>query len=206
LPAIALACAIVGSIYAGIATPTESSGIGFVLALAITFAMRRMTFASLRAAVEASLKTTVMILLIVAGAKLFTFAITLYLLPQQVSAFLAVSIRDPNLFVLAVGVMLLAMGCFLETLSMLLIMVPVLMASVRSMGIDPIWFGVFFVVLIELGLITPPVGMNLFVIQGVGKVRLEEVVRGAIPFAAIMLATAVLMWIWQDLVLYIPNY
>jgi tripartite ATP-independent transporter DctM subunit len=206
LPAIALAFAIVGSIYTGIATPTESSGIGFLLALTITFAMRRMTFASLRAAVEASLKTTVMILLIVAGAKLFTFAITLYLLPQQVSAFLAVSIRDPKLFVLAVGVMLLAMGCFLETLSMLLIMVPVLMASVRPMGIEPIWFGVFFVVLIELGLITPPVGMNLFVIQGVGKAPLKEVVRGALPFAAIMLATAVLMWFWQDLVLYIPNY
>jgi C4-dicarboxylate transporter DctM subunit len=89
---------------------------------------------------------------------------------------------------------------------MLLIMVPMLMASVRSMGIDPIWFGVFFVVLIELGLITPPVGMNLFVIQGVGKARLEEVVKGALPFAAIMLATALLMWFWQDLVLYIPNY
>ena len=87
---------------------------------------------------------------------------------------------------------------------MLLIMVPVLMPAVYSMGIDPIWFGIFFVVLIETALITPPVGMNLFVIQAVGKASLQEVAKGALPFAAIMLATAGLLWFWQDLALYIP--
>ncbi len=206
LPTAALALAILGSIYTGVATPTESAGLGFVLALVITVAMGRMSFAALHEAVEASLKATVMILLIVAGAKLFAFAITLYLIPQQVSGLLADNISDPNLFILGVGAVLLVMGCFLETLSMLLVMVPVLLASVNTMGIDPIWFGVFFVVLIELGLITPPVGMNLFVIQTVGKARLDEVVKGAMPFAAIMLATAVLMWFWQDLVLYLPRH
>jgi TRAP-type C4-dicarboxylate transport system permease large subunit len=81
----------------------------------------------------------------------------------------------------------------------------VLLASVINIGIDPIWFGIFFVVLIELGLITPPVGMNLFVIQAVGKARIEEVAKGAIPFAVIMLLTAVLMWFWPELVLFLPN-
>ena len=205
LPTVILAVTIVGSIYTGIATPTESAGLGFVLALIITFAMGRLDFAALREAVNASMKTSVMILIIVAGAKLFSFAITLYLIPQSVSALLTDSFTDPNYFILAVGLVLLVMGFFLETLSMLLIMVPVLLSAVTGMGIDPIWFGVFFVVLIELGLITPPVGMNLFVIQAVGKAKLEEVVKGVIPFAVIMLCTAVIMWFWQDLVLYLPG-
>ena len=84
---------------------------------------------------------------------------------------------------------------------MLLIMVPVLFPALQSVGIDPIWFGIFFVVLIETALITPPVGLNLFIIQAVGKARLEEVVKGAWPFALMMLATAVLLWFWQGLAL-----
>ena len=87
---------------------------------------------------------------------------------------------------------------------MLLIMVPVLFPALQEMGIDPIWFGIFFMVLIETALITPPVGLNLFVIQAVGKARLEEVIQGAFPFVLIMLSTAVLLWFWQDLALYIP--
>ncbi len=206
IPTVILAFGIVGSIYAGIATPSESAGLGFVLALIITFSMGRMTFATLKEAVEGALRTTVMILLIVAGAKVFSFAITLYLIPQSISQLLADNISNPSLFMLAVGCVLLIMGFFLESLSMLLIMVPVLLPAVMNIGIDPIWFGIFFVVLIETALITPPVGMNLFVIQAVGKAKLQEVARGALPFAGIMLATAVLLWFWQDLALYIPYH
>ena len=82
---------------------------------------------------------------------------------------------------------------------MLLIMVPVLFPSLEAMSIDPIWFGIFFVILIETALITPPVGLNLFVIQAVGKARLEEVVKGAWPFALMMLMTATLLWFWVHL-------
>lgn len=205
LPTVLLAVAIIGSIYTGIATPTESAGLGFVLALAITIAMRRINLAGIKDAVEGALRTSVMILLIVAGAKLFSYAITLYLIPQTVSQVLTQNIADPNLFILAVGLILLFMGCFLETLSMLLIMVPVLLASVINVGIDPIWFGIFFVMLIEMALITPPVGMNLFIIQAVGKARLQEVALGAFPFVLIMLATTVLLWFWQNLALFLPR-
>ena len=145
-----------------------------------------------------------MVLIIVAAAKVFSYAITLYLIPQSISQFLAENISTPMLFVFAIGGVLLLMGFFLESLSMLLIMVPVLLPAVLNAGIDPIWFGIFFVVLIETALITPPVGMNLFVIQAVGKAPLEEVIKGAIPFAIIMLLTAILLWFWQDLALYIP--
>jgi tripartite ATP-independent transporter DctM subunit len=204
MPVVLLAGGIVGSIYAGIATPSESAGLGFVLALVITFSMGRMDWPKLKESVEDSLRTTVMVLLIVAGAKVFSYAITLYLIPQSISSFLAANITTPGLFILAVGIVLLIVGFFLETLSMLLIMVPVLLPAVLNAGIDPIWFGIFFVVLIETALITPPVGMNLFVIQAVGKARIDEVARGAVPFALIMLSTAALLWFWPDLATWIP--
>ncbi|NIA68677.1 TRAP transporter large permease subunit [Pelagibius litoralis] len=204
LPTVLLAVVVIGSIYAGIATPSESAGIGFAMALAITFAMRRMTWAKLCEATYGAMKTTVMIFLIVAGAKVFSYAITLYLIPQSISQALTASISDPGLFILAVGGVLLFIGFFLEALSMLLIMVPVLFPALEAMGISPIWFGIFFVVLIETALITPPVGLNLFVIQAVARSRIEEVVKGAWPFALMMLATAVLLWFWQDLALFIP--
>ena len=204
IPTIILAVSVIGSIYLGIATPSESAGIGFVLALIITTAMGRMTIEKVREATYSSLKTTTIVFLIIAGAKVFSYAITLYLIPQNISTLLSTNISDPTLFILAVGFVLLIIGFFLESLSMLLIMVPVLFPALTAMGIDPIWFGIFFVVLIEAALITPPVGMNLFIIQGVGNAPLSEVVKGAWPFAVIMLLTAILLWFWQDLALYIP--
>ena len=204
LPTILLATIIILSIYTGIATPSESAGVGFVAALIITFVMGRMTWGKLRDATQKAMVTTSMIFMIILGAKVFSYAITLYLIPQTISQLITSNISDPNWFMLAVGAVLLFIGFFLEALSMLLIMVPVLFPSLEAMGIDPIWFGIFFVLLIETALITPPVGLNLFVIQAVGKARLGEVVKGAAPFAVIMLCTAVLLWFWQDLALWIP--
>ena len=204
LPTLFLAAAVIGSIYLGIATPSESAGVGFVLALIMTSLMGRMNIDRIKEAVYDSMKTTTMIFLIIAGAKVFSYAITLYRIPQDISNLLTTNISDPMLFILAVGLVLLLIGFFLESLSMLLIMVPVLFPALAMMNIDPIWFGIFFVVLIETALITPPVGMNLFIIQAVGKARLEEVVKGAWPFALMMLLTALLLLMWKDLALYIP--
>ncbi|GAB56610.1 c4-dicarboxylate transporter, DctM subunit [Glaciecola punicea ACAM 611] len=204
-PTVFLAVCIIGSIYAGVATPSESAGIGFVLAALMTVLMGRMNWRLFKQAVYESLDTTLMIFLIIAGAKIFSYAITLYLIPQTVSSFLTTHISDPALFILAVGIVLLIVGFFLESISMLLIMVPVLYPALQAMGIDPLWFGIFFVVLIETALITPPVGLNLFVIQAVGNAKLEDVAKGALPFAVIMLGMAFLLWFWKDLALYIPR-
>jgi tripartite ATP-independent transporter DctM subunit len=204
LPTVLLAAMIIGSIYAGIATPSESAALGFIIALIMTFSMGRMTWQKVKEGTYAALTTTVMIFMIIAGAKVFSYAITLYLIPQTISGFLTSNISDPTLFMLAVGGVLLIIGFFLESLSMLLIMVPVLFPALEVMGIDPIWFGIFFVILIETALITPPVGLNLFVIQAVAGSKLEEVVQGAWPFALIMLATATLSWFWPSLALFIP--
>ena len=203
-PTIGLAVAIIGSIYMGLATPSESAGVGFILSLMITFAMGRMNWKRMVEAVEDSMKTTIMVFLIVAGAKVFSYAITLYRIPQDISQLITEYISNPSIFILTVGIVLLFMGFFLESLSMLLIMVPVLFPSLVTMMVDPIWFGIFFVLLIETALITPPVGMNLFVIQAVGKTSLQEVVKGAWPFSIIMLSMAVILWFLPQIALYIP--
>ncbi len=204
LPTVLLAAIVIGGIYAGWFTPSESAGIGFFVSLIIVFSMGRMDWPKLKEAVEASMKTTVTIFLIVAGAKLFGKAITLYRIPQEISLWIGANISEPALFILLVGGVLLVMGFVLESLSMLLIMAPVLYPSLEHMMIDPIWFGIFFVVLIETALITPPVGLNLFVIQAVARSTLMEVVRGVWPFILILLGMAGLLWFWKDLALFIP--
>lgn len=205
IPTVFIAVSVIGSIYMGIATPSESAGVGFVISLIVTFSMRRMNLSMLKEAVYDSAKTTIMIFIIIAGAKVFSYAITLYQIPQDVSALLIDNITNPTLFIGAIGVLLLFIGFFLESLSMLLIMVPVLFPAILERGIDPVWFGLFFVILIETALITPPVGMNLFIIQAISNAKIGEIVKGVWPFALIMLSTAVLLWFWQDLALYIPR-
>ncbi|MCF6173368.1 MAG: TRAP transporter large permease subunit [Campylobacteraceae bacterium] len=206
LPTIIIATSVIGSIYAGIATPSESAGVGFIMSLIVTFVMGRMNFFKLKEAVYDSAKTTIMIFMIIAGAKVFSYAITLYMIPQNISELLIQNITSPTLFIFAIGLVLLIIGFFLESLSMLLIMVPVLFPAIMEKGIDAIWFGLFFVILIETALITPPVGMNLFIIQAISNAKITEIVRGVWPFVLIMLGTAVLLWFWQDLALYIPYH
>ncbi len=205
LPALGLALIVIVGIYAGAFTPTEAAGVGFALALILTlFILRTLDWEGFKAAVMASMRTTVTIFLIIAGAKVFAKAITLYRIPQDISMAIATHVATPGLFVLVVCAVLLVMGFFLEALSMLLIMVPVLHPSLMGLGIDPIWFGILFVIMIECALITPPVGLNLFVIQAVGKAGMGDVARGVWPFIVIMLGTVALLYALPDLALYIP--
>lgn len=204
LPTALLAFVVIGGIYAGVFTPTESAGVGFAVSLVIVFALGTMTWAKLKEAAIGAMRTTVTIFLIVAGAKIFGKAITLYRIPQDISMAIGANIGEIGLFILIVCVVLLVMGCFLESMSMLLIMVPVLLPSLATLGIDPIWFGVIFVIMIECALITPPVGLNLFVIQAVGDVPIGEVLRGVWPFILIMFATVAAVYFIPDIALYIP--
>lgn len=205
LPTFLLAGTILGGIYAGIFTPTEASGIGATAAALIVFFSRRLSREVLFGAIRDTLKTTCVIFLIMIGAKIFGTAITLYQLPAQVTWLFEAYFSTPAMALVLIAVILLFIGLFLESMSMLLIMVPVLLPTVISLGIDPIWFGIFFVLLIEIALITPPVGLNLFVIQALDKAPLGVVTKGALPFVLIMLATVVLIAIFPQIVLGIPG-
>ncbi|MEX0695867.1 MAG: TRAP transporter large permease [Rhodospirillales bacterium] len=205
IPTGMLAVIMVGGIYAGIFTPTEASAVGATSALFLTvFVLRTLKWDDFVQAVRATLSTTVVLFLVVIGAKIFGKAVTLYQVPMQVSQLVDTHVSSVWLFLLIVAAILLFIGLFLESLSMLLIMVPVLFPTVLALNVDPIWFGIFFVVLIEIALITPPVGLNLFVIQAIAQSPLGEIVRGVLPFIAIMLFTVLLLWMFPQIALFIP--
>jgi C4-dicarboxylate transporter DctM subunit len=204
-PTIALAALILGGIYTGIFTPTEAAAVGFALAIILTVVlMRSLSFKDFKRAVFEAMITTAAILIIIAGAKIFGKAITLYRIPQDISYLIQTYVDSKMLFVIVVCVVLVAMGLVFETLSMVLIMVPVLLPAAMGMGIDPIWFGIFMVVMVECALITPPVGLNLYVIQSVSGAPLGDVAKGVLPFLFLMIFTVAVMYVWSDLVLYIP--
>ena len=204
-PTIGLASLILGGIYTGVFTPTEAAAVGFALALILTVGiLRSLSFANFKKAVFEAMVTTAAILIIIAGAKIFGKAITLYRIPQEISMAIQLLIDSKAMFILVVCIVLIAMGLVFETLSMVLIMVPVLLPAAMNMGIDPIWFGVFMVIMVECALITPPVGLNLYVIQSVSGAPLGDVAKGVLPFLALMLFTVFVMYIWPDLALYIP--
>lgn len=204
-PTIGLASLILGGIYTGVFTPTEAAAVGFALALILTVGiLRSLSFANFKKAVFEAMVTTAAILIIIAGAKIFGKAITLYRIPQEISMAIQLLIDSKAMFILVVCIVLIAMGLVFETLSMVLIMVPVLLPAAMNMGIDPIWFGIFMVIMVECALITPPVGLNLYVIQSVSGAPLGDVARGVLPFLALMLFTVFVMYIWPDLALYIP--
>ena len=205
LPSFALAALIVGGLYSGAFTPTEAAAVGSAAALLITaLVLRTLSWQALWEAIRDSAVTTTAILLIVAGAKVFGKAIALYRIPQDISAFIASTIDGPLMFIVIVSIVLLLMGLVFEALSMILIMTPVLLPAALGLGFDPIWFGIFVVIMVECALITPPVGLNLYVIQAVARVSLGEVARGVWPFLLLMLLTVAILYVWPDLALYIP--
>ncbi|MEM8575983.1 MAG: TRAP transporter large permease [Pseudomonadota bacterium] len=205
LPSVALATLVIVGLYSGAFTPTEAAAVGFAAALMIvTLWLRTLTWATFWEAVRESAITTAAILLIVAGAKIFGKAIALYRIPQDISAFLALTIDGPIMFIIVVSVVLLLMGLVFEALSMILIMTPVLLPAAMGLGFDPIWFGIYMVIMVECALITPPVGLNLYVIQSVAQTSLANVARGVWPFLALMLVTVVILYAVPDLALYIP--
>lgn len=204
-PSMVLAMVVLGGIYSGAFTPTEAAAIGFAMALAITAViLRSLTWAKLWQAMLDTMSTTVAILLIIAGAKVFGKAITLYRIPQDISAMISDWIATPLGLIVLVSVVLLFMGLVFEALSMVLIMTPVLLPAAVAMHFDPIWFGIYMVIMVECALITPPVGLNLYVIQSVTRSSLIDVSRGTLPFLALMLMMVAVLYLWPDLALYIP--
>ncbi|MDP7538994.1 MAG: TRAP transporter large permease [Alphaproteobacteria bacterium] len=209
-PTLALALVIVLGIYFGAFTPTEAAGVGFLLAAAITLGWRRSLLpADLLPIALESARTSAMILFIVAAASVFGKALTLYRIPQEVTTLVVGNIASPELFIAVTCVLLLAMGCVLEALSMMLLVVPVVQPALFDLGVDPIWFGVIFTMMIECALITPPVGLNLFVIRAVAGQSLGagetatvgDVVRGTLPFVLLILFAVTLLIVWPSIIL-----
>lgn len=196
----------IGGIYIGAFTPGEAAAIGAFLALVYSWWNGTLNLKMLEGVLLDTVKTTAMVFLILIGALVFGPFLALSQLPMRVADIL--SGLDLNAYVILAIIMLIyvVLGMFLEGFSMLVLTLPIVIPIVKALGFDLIWFGVLMVIVLELGLISPPVGINVFVVKGlVPEVSLSTVFRGIWPFAVAMVVCIVLLTIFPDIVLYLPN-
>jgi C4-dicarboxylate transporter DctM subunit len=206
LPPMAIFLLVMGSIYLGWATPSESAALGVIGALAVTIVKRRFSMAMLHAALLSTVRITAMILLIVVAAKFLNFVIGILGIPQVLARTISDFGASHLQLILILVLFYLVLGCFLETLSMMIATIPIVVPVILQFGIDPVWFGVFLVVMMEVALITPPLGMNLYIVQGVrGTGSIIDVMIGSLPFVAIMLALVALLVAFPGIALWLPE-
>lgn len=206
IPPIGIFLVVVGSIYAGIATPTEAASLGVVAAMILAAINGKLTIDMLRQAVEGTMRTTSMIMLIILAAVFLNFVLSVIGLTQALADFVTGLGFSPFQTMLMIIAILVFLGCFMETLSMLLITAPLITPIVVALGYDPVWFGILLMVLLETALITPPIGINLYVVQGVrGQGEMLDVMKGAAPFVITMFAMIALLLAFPGLALWLPS-
>jgi tripartite ATP-independent transporter DctM subunit len=207
VPPVLVFLIVMGSIYFGIATPTESAALGVVAALVLAWREGRMSFDLLQHCFVQTARTTGMVLLIITAAFLLNVTLALLGVAQALTSWVTSLGLSATELLLALIAFYLLLGMFMDVLSMQVLTIPVAVPVVMQVGIDPIWFGIFIVLMCELGMITPPVGMNLYVVQGVrpGGGDFRDVIWGALPFAALMIAFTGLLILVPDLALWLPR-
>ncbi len=206
LPPIGIFVVVVGSIYAGLATPTEAAALGVVAALGLAAANRTLSLDMLRGAVEGTMRTTSMIMLIILAAVFLNFVLSIVGLTQALADFVTGLGLTPMQTMLLLIAVLVVIGCFMETLSMLLTTAPLITPIVVQLGFDPVWFGILLMVILETALITPPIGINLYVVQGVReRGNLTDVMKGAAPFVLTMFGMIALLLIFPGIALWLPD-
>ncbi len=207
LPPLVLFIAVVGSIYAGVATPTEAASVGVVLALIIAALNRSLSFSMLRDAFEGTMRTSAMIMLIILAAVFLNFILGFLGVTQAILSTIAVLGLSPTQTMLVIIFFYVLLGMFMETFSMMLTTIPVVFPIVVQMGFDPVWFGILITVLMETALITPPIGVNLYVVHGI-RTRggdFNDVSIGALPFVIAMFIMIVLLMFYPQLATWLPR-
>ena len=206
-PVAILIVVVLGSMYVGIVTPTEAAALGSFVSLLLAAALRTLTWRALREAFHATVRTTSMVMLIIVFASMFSHVIALIGAPRALFD-LVVGLGLPRwAFFAAVFAFLLVIAYALEELSVMIIILPILFPLVTGLGFDPVWFGIVMVVWLEIGLITPPVGLNLFVIQNLMRgVTASEVTRGTTPYVILMILLVVLLFLFPELALWLPRH
>lgn len=204
-PTMALILLVLGSLYTGWATPTEAAGLGSALALAVGFIWGDMNWEKVKESFSRSSDLSVVILFIVISAYLLSYGLTVAGIGQQLLNFVQ-SLELSTFQFLAILILIyVVMGMFVESTAMIVITVPLLVPLLPTFGIDPLWFGIFAVLLIEIGQITPPFGINLFVLQGLYRDPSRVILYGAAPYYLIMLLAIVMIYMFPQIVLWLPK-
>ena len=205
-PAVFLILCVLGSMYGGIATPSEAAGVGVLGALIVAGLQRALSLDVLRAIAIGAVQTCAMIALIVIGASILGSAAAFLGIPGAVAEFVSGLGLSPFMLIVALIVFYLILGCVLDGFSMIVMTLPIVMPIVKLAGFDPIWFGVFLVLVVEMAQITPPVGFNLFVIQGLTEDGLGYIARVTLPYLIIMVLFTMLVTVFPDIALWLPRY
>ncbi len=203
-PVVFLMVAIIGSMYAGIASPTEAAAVGVLGALLIAVAQSSLNWPNLRDAFMAALRTSSMVGLIIMGAVFMSVTMGFLGIPRQVATWIASLNLGPYELIAMLVLIYALLGCVLEGLSMIVMTLPITLPLVTAAGFDPIWFGVFLVLVVEMAQITPPVGFNLFVIQGMTGAPMGRIARAALPFFLIMIGFTAVLTVFPGIATYLP--
>jgi C4-dicarboxylate transporter, DctM subunit len=205
-PALLMPVLILSSIYFGLSSPTEAGGFACVYAILVgRYIYRTLSWQDVLEAAARSAMLTAQILVIVATAALFSWILTVNGVPQMLAAILTSLQLEPWAFLMMINIVLLVIGCFLDPTSAILVLTPLLIPIVKTVGIDPIHFGIVMTVNLAIGMFTPPFGLNIFVAKSVLGVPLETIYRGVLPFALVQIAALFVITYWPELSLFLTR-
>jgi tripartite ATP-independent transporter DctM subunit len=196
---------VLGSIYAGIATATEAAAFGVVGSLAISAlqgSLNRRTFSE---SLMGATRLYCMIALLLAGAAFLTLAMGYIGLPRHLAEWIGGLDLSPFVLIVALAAFYIVLGCFLDGISMVVLTMGVILPTVETAGIDLLWFGIFIVLVVEMAQITPPVGFNLFVLQGMTQRQITWIARQAMPMFCLIIVAVLLIWFFPQLVTFLPQ-
>ncbi|MBE9570321.1 MAG: TRAP transporter large permease [Proteobacteria bacterium] len=203
---LAIFLVVMGGIYGGLFTPTEAGAMGATVLFLVAIIKRKLNRQNLVGALLEAVRISVMVLFLVAGANVFSYFLALSTIPMKVASWAAALEVSPYLIHTIIVIIYLFLGCFLDAISMMVLTLPVIYPVILALGFNPIWFGVIAVLMMEAGLITPPMGLNIFTVAGVAKdVPIETIFRGVAPFLLSIFAIVFLITIFPQLALFLPN-
>ena len=204
IPVVVLIGAVLGSIYAGIATATEAAAVGVLGSLLISAVQGSLGWSTFKESLMGGTRLYCMIALILAGASFLTLAMGYIGLPRHLAEWIATLGLSKFQLIVALTGFYVVLGCFLDGISMVVLTMGVIMPTVQKAGIDPLWFGIFIVLVVEMAQVTPPVGFNLFVMQGMTKREIGTIAKAAFPFFLLMVAAVALIYVFPVIVTFLP--
>ena len=204
IPVVLLIAAVLGSIYTGIATATEAAGLGVLGSLILSVLQGSMSWQTFKDSLMGGTRLYCMIALILAGAAFLTLSMGYIGLPRHLAEWIGGLGLSKFQLIMALTAFFVVLGCFLDGISMVVLTMGVIMPTVQKAGIDPLWFGIFIVIVVEMAQVTPPVGFNLFVLQGMTRRSIVYIARTAFPFFLLMVAMVVLLYAFPQIVTWLP--
>ncbi|WP_353471572.1 TRAP transporter large permease subunit [Salipiger sp. H15] len=205
VPIMLLMVVVLGSIYSGIATPSEAAAVGVFGAIVITVVTGQFSLQLMRDSLMATIRVSAMILMLIAASAFLSAAIAYMHLPTKITQGISAMQLSPYGVLLILAALYIVLGMFLDGTSMTVMTVPIAVPLIVQAGFDPIWFGIYLVIMIEMSALTPPVGLNLFVLQGLTRRSMGETVRAAAPFFLLLCLGTVILAVFPQIVLWLPS-